>query len=105
MRVPRQVVASEGASPALTTAGSCHSADPAWLGLEDAEARPPDHSPIFACPSASQEILGQFTLDSLLEMNEARVKDTLRRCGAGAEECSRLQSALTCLRKVTGLGR
>ncbi|XP_049628731.1 LOW QUALITY PROTEIN: kinase suppressor of Ras 1 [Suncus etruscus] len=37
-------------------------------------------------------------------MNEAKVKDTLRRCGAGAEECSRLQSALTCLRKVTGLG-
>nr|XP_020745934.1 kinase suppressor of Ras 1 [Odocoileus virginianus texanus] len=37
-------------------------------------------------------------------MNEAKVKETLRRCGASAEECGRLQYALTCLRKVTGLG-
>ncbi|XP_054989151.1 kinase suppressor of Ras 1 isoform X2 [Sorex araneus] len=55
-------------------------------------------------PEVVQEILGQLTLDALLEMNEAKVKETLRRCGAGAEECGRLQSALTCLRKVTGLG-
>lgn len=56
-------------------------------------------------PEVVQEILGQLTLDALLEMNEAKVKETLRRCGASAEECGRLQSALTCLRKVTGLGR
>nr|XP_042111381.1 kinase suppressor of Ras 1 isoform X11 [Ovis aries]XP_042111383.1 kinase suppressor of Ras 1 isoform X11 [Ovis aries] len=37
-------------------------------------------------------------------MNEAKVKETLRRCGASAEECGRLQYALTCLRKVTRLG-
>ncbi|XP_006874286.1 PREDICTED: kinase suppressor of Ras 1 [Chrysochloris asiatica] len=37
-------------------------------------------------------------------MNEAKVKETLRRCGASTEECGRLQYALTCLRKVTGLG-
>ena len=52
-----------------------------------------------------QEILCELTLDALLDMNEAKVKETLRRCGASAEECGRLQYALTCLRKVTGLGR
>lgn len=38
-------------------------------------------------------------------MDEAKAKETLRRWGASAEECSRLQQALTCLRKVTGLGK
>ncbi|XP_036196549.1 kinase suppressor of Ras 1 isoform X5 [Myotis myotis] len=52
-----------------------------------------------------EEILRELTLDALLDMNEAKVKETLRRCGASAEECGRLQYALTCLRKVTGLGR
>lgn len=52
-----------------------------------------------------QEILRELTLDALLDMNEAKVKETLGRCGASAEECGRLQYALTCLRKVTGLGR
>ncbi|DAA19100.1 TPA: kinase suppressor of ras-like [Bos taurus] len=55
-------------------------------------------------PDVVQEILRELTLDALLDMNEAKVKETLRRCGASAEECGRLQYALTCLRKVTGLG-
>ncbi|XP_058139804.1 kinase suppressor of Ras 1 [Dasypus novemcinctus] len=55
-------------------------------------------------PEVVQEIPSELTLDALLEMDEAKVKETLRRCGASAEECGRLQSALTCLRKVTGLG-
>ncbi|XP_012637057.2 kinase suppressor of Ras 1 isoform X3 [Microcebus murinus] len=55
-------------------------------------------------PEVVQEIPCELTLDALLEMNEAKVKDTLRRCGASAEECGRLQYALTCLRKVPGLG-
>lgn len=38
-------------------------------------------------------------------MDEAKAKEMLRRWGASAEECSRLQQALTCLRKVTGLGK
>ncbi|KAF3816629.1 hypothetical protein GH733_013977 [Mirounga leonina] len=50
------------------------------------------------------EILSELTLDALLDMNEVKVKETLRRYGANAEECSRLQYALACLRKVTGLG-
>ncbi|XP_062966241.1 kinase suppressor of Ras 1 isoform X3 [Cynocephalus volans] len=55
-------------------------------------------------PEVVQEIPHALTLDALLEMNEAKVKEMLRRCGASAEECGRLQCALTCLRKVTGLG-
>ncbi|XP_019502541.1 PREDICTED: kinase suppressor of Ras 1 isoform X2 [Hipposideros armiger] len=55
-------------------------------------------------PEVVQEILRELTLDALLDMNEAKVKETLRRCGASVEECGRLQYALTCLRKVTGLG-
>ncbi|XP_017704029.1 PREDICTED: kinase suppressor of Ras 1 isoform X5 [Rhinopithecus bieti] len=51
-----------------------------------------------------EEIPHDLTLDALLEMNEAKVKETLRRCGASGDECGRLQYALTCLRKVTGLG-
>ncbi|XP_074176350.1 kinase suppressor of Ras 1 isoform X4 [Rhinolophus sinicus] len=54
-------------------------------------------------PEVVQEILRELTLDALLDMNEAKVKETLRRCGASVEECGRLQYALTCLRKVTGL--
>ncbi|XP_037665441.1 kinase suppressor of Ras 1 isoform X4 [Choloepus didactylus] len=55
-------------------------------------------------PEVVREIPSELTLDVLLEMDEAKVKETLRRCGASAEECGRLQNALTCLRKVTGLG-
>ncbi|KAL4687831.1 hypothetical protein H8959_019959 [Pygathrix nigripes] len=55
-------------------------------------------------PEVVQEIPHDLTLDALLEMNEAKVKETLRRCGASGDECGRLQYALTCLRKVTGLG-
>nr|XP_017453158.1 kinase suppressor of Ras 1 isoform X5 [Rattus norvegicus] len=51
-----------------------------------------------------EEIPQELTLDALLEMDEAKAKEMLRRWGASAEECSRLQQALTCLRKVTGLG-
>ncbi|XP_040857283.1 kinase suppressor of Ras 1 isoform X1 [Ochotona curzoniae] len=55
-------------------------------------------------PEVVQEISHNLTLDALLEMNEAEVKETLRHCRAGPEDCGRLQQALACLRKVTGLG-
>ncbi|XP_004385443.1 kinase suppressor of Ras 1 [Trichechus manatus latirostris] len=55
-------------------------------------------------PEVVQEIPSELTLDALLDMNEAKVKETLRRCRASTEECGRLQHALTCLRKVTGRG-
>ncbi|XP_010184849.1 PREDICTED: kinase suppressor of Ras 1 [Mesitornis unicolor] len=37
-------------------------------------------------------------------MNESKVKETMKRCGARDEECSRLNGALSCLRKVTESG-
>nr|XP_045014537.1 kinase suppressor of Ras 1 isoform X2 [Jaculus jaculus] len=55
-------------------------------------------------PEVVQEIPRELTLEALLEMDEAKAKETLGRWGASAEECGRLQQALTCLRKVTGLG-
>ncbi|KAL1778878.1 kinase suppressor of Ras 1 isoform X1 [Sigmodon hispidus] len=55
-------------------------------------------------PEVVQEIPQELTLDALLDMDESKAKELLRRWGASAEECSRLQQALTCLRKVTGLG-
>uniref|UniRef100_A0A8D0L1V3 Kinase suppressor of Ras 1 n=1 Tax=Sphenodon punctatus TaxID=8508 RepID=A0A8D0L1V3_SPHPU len=48
-----------------------------------------------------QRLPKELTLDALLEMNESKVKETVKRCGASAEECSRLNGALACLRKVT----
>ncbi|KAL9826146.1 LOW QUALITY PROTEIN: kinase suppressor of Ras 1 [Geothlypis trichas] len=51
-----------------------------------------------------QRIPEELTLDALLEMNESKVKETMKRCGARDEECSRLNGALSCLRKVTGSG-
>ncbi|XP_067328109.1 kinase suppressor of Ras 1 [Anolis sagrei] len=51
-----------------------------------------------------QRIPEDLTLDALLEMNESKVKDTMKRCGASPEECSRLNGALACLRKVTRTG-
>ncbi|NXP78227.1 KSR1 Kinase, partial [Ramphastos sulfuratus] len=51
-----------------------------------------------------QRIPEELTLDALLEMNESKVKETMKRCGARDEECSRLNGALSCLRKVTESG-
>ncbi|XP_056675475.1 kinase suppressor of Ras 1 isoform X2 [Monodelphis domestica] len=50
-----------------------------------------------------QKISGELTLDALLEMNESKVKETMRHCGSSADEVSRIQYALSCLRKGTGL--
>ncbi|ETE61386.1 Kinase suppressor of Ras 2, partial [Ophiophagus hannah] len=38
-------------------------------------------------------------------MNDLKVKDTMKRYGASTEECSRLNGALTCLRKATRMGK
>ncbi|XP_037736252.2 kinase suppressor of Ras 1 isoform X7 [Chelonia mydas] len=51
-----------------------------------------------------QRIPEELTLDVLLDMNESKVKETMKKCGASDEECSRLNGALTCLRKVTESG-
>lgn len=57
-----------------------------------------------SCLVLLQRIPEELTLDALLEMNESKVKETMKRCGARDEECSRLNGALSCLRKVTESG-
>ncbi|KAM8974931.1 kinase suppressor of Ras 1 [Pelodytes ibericus] len=51
-----------------------------------------------------QKIADDVTLDALLEMNELKVKETMKRYGASTEECSRLNGALTCLKKLARSG-
>lgn len=51
-----------------------------------------------------QKVPEDLTLDALLEMNELKVKETMKRYGASTEECSRLNGALTCLRKLAWSG-
>ncbi|XP_077338531.1 kinase suppressor of Ras 1 isoform X3 [Lithobates pipiens] len=51
-----------------------------------------------------QKIPEDLTLDALLEMNELKVKETMKRYGASTEECSRLNGALTCLKKLAWSG-
>ncbi|CAH2222966.1 kinase suppressor of Ras 1 isoform X2 [Pelobates cultripes] len=51
-----------------------------------------------------QKIAEAVTLDALLEMNELKVKETMKRYGANADECSRLNGALTCLKKLARSG-
>lgn len=88
-----------------TAAGSCHSAG---RPVFQSGGRRLPHCPLNFPPVPSvppKEIPQELTLDALLEMDEAKAKEMLRRWGASAEECSRLQQALTCLRKVTGLGK
>ncbi|XP_031751649.1 kinase suppressor of Ras 1 isoform X2 [Xenopus tropicalis] len=46
----------------------------------------------------------ELTLDALLELNELKVKETMKKCGANTEECSRLNGALTCLKKLARSG-
>lgn len=52
-----------------------------------------------------QKIPEDLTLDALLEMNELKVKETMKRYGASTEECSRLNGALTCLKKLAWSGK
>jgi hypothetical protein len=101
--LPTSVASSQRLSE--TAAGPCHSAGRPGLRAEGQDS----HTALSAfflsplCPP--QEIPQELTLDALLEMDEAKAKEMLRRWGASTEECSRLQQALTCLRKVTGLGK
>ncbi|XP_039197313.1 kinase suppressor of Ras 1 isoform X4 [Crotalus tigris] len=55
------------------------------------------------CPDFAvlERIPEDLSLDAFLEMNDSKVKDTMKRYGASMEECSRLNGALTCLRKAT----
>lgn len=47
---------------------------------------------------------GKLSLDALLQMTGAQVRDTMRRLGSSSEECARLIAALSCLNSATESG-
>lgn len=46
----------------------------------------------------------KLSLDTLLQMSGAQVRETMRKLGSSSEECSRLSAALSCLRGATETG-
>uniref|UniRef100_A0A3B4CGC8 non-specific serine/threonine protein kinase n=1 Tax=Pygocentrus nattereri TaxID=42514 RepID=A0A3B4CGC8_PYGNA len=46
----------------------------------------------------------ELSLDALLQMPGAQVRETMRRLGSSAEECARLSAALSCLKSATESG-
>uniref|UniRef100_A0A1A7WPC1 non-specific serine/threonine protein kinase n=1 Tax=Iconisemion striatum TaxID=60296 RepID=A0A1A7WPC1_9TELE len=55
-------------------------------------------------PELIQAVEAKLSLDSLLQMTGARVRDTMRRLGSTSEECAKLSAALSCLKSATESG-
>ena len=51
-----------------------------------------------------QAVEAKLSLDALLQMTGAQVRDTMRRLGSSSEECARLSAALSCLMSATESG-
>lgn len=51
-----------------------------------------------------QALAAKLSLDALLQMTGAQVRDTMRRLGSSSEECARLSAALSCLKSATESG-
>lgn len=51
-----------------------------------------------------QALQAKLSLDALLQMTGAQVRDTMRKLGSSSEECSRLSAALSCLKSATESG-
>lgn len=51
-----------------------------------------------------QAVEAKSSLDALLQMTGAQVRDTMRRLGSSSEECARLSAALSCLKSATESG-
>lgn len=51
-----------------------------------------------------QVVEAKLSLDALLQMTGAQVRDTMRRLGSSSEECGRLSAALSCLKSATESG-
>lgn len=51
-----------------------------------------------------QALEAKLSLDALLQMTGAQVRDTMRRLGSSSEECARLVAALSCLKSATESG-
>lgn len=51
-----------------------------------------------------QAVQAKLSLDALLQMTGAQVRDTMQRLGSSSEECARLSAALSCLKSVSESG-
>lgn len=51
-----------------------------------------------------QALHAKLSLDALLQMTGAQVRDTMRRLGSSSEECARLIAALSCLKSAAESG-
>lgn len=51
-----------------------------------------------------QALEAKLSLDALLQMTGAQVRDTMRRLGSSSEECARLSAALSCLKSAAESG-
>lgn len=56
------------------------------------------------CVAPLQAVETKLSLDALLQMTGAQVRDTMRRLGSSSEECARLSAALSCLKSATESG-
>ncbi|XP_066506892.1 kinase suppressor of Ras 1 isoform X2 [Hoplias malabaricus] len=55
-------------------------------------------------PELIEAVPVKLSLDTLLQMPGAQVRETMRRLGSSAEECARLSAALSCLKSATESG-
>uniref|UniRef100_A0A7N8WT14 non-specific serine/threonine protein kinase n=1 Tax=Mastacembelus armatus TaxID=205130 RepID=A0A7N8WT14_9TELE len=55
-------------------------------------------------PELIEVVEAKLSLDALLQMTGAQVRDTMRRLGSSSEECARLIAALSCLKSATESG-
>ncbi|KAG7223323.1 hypothetical protein INR49_015679 [Caranx melampygus] len=55
-------------------------------------------------PELIESVEAKLSLDALLQMTGAQVRDTMRRLGSSSEECARLSAALSCLKSATESG-
>uniref|UniRef100_A0A7N6FEC5 non-specific serine/threonine protein kinase n=1 Tax=Anabas testudineus TaxID=64144 RepID=A0A7N6FEC5_ANATE len=51
-------------------------------------------------PELTEVVETKLSLDALLQMTGAQVRDTMRRLGSSSEECARLSAALSCLKRA-----
>uniref|UniRef100_A0A8D3B8Y1 Kinase suppressor of ras 1a n=1 Tax=Scophthalmus maximus TaxID=52904 RepID=A0A8D3B8Y1_SCOMX len=58
----------------------------------------------FLCVAPLQVVEAKLSLDALLQMTGAQVRDTMRRLGSSSEECARISAALSCLKSATESG-
>lgn len=62
----------------------------------------PSH--LFVLIPFRQAVEAKLSLDALLQMTGAQVRDAMRRLGSSSEECGRLGAALSCLKSATESG-